>query len=80
MLQESIFITAFSGYLGLVLGVGLVGLVSGKIEHEFFKNPEINLQVALITLALLIVAGGLAGFFPARRAAHIKPIEALRDA
>lgn len=79
IIQESVFITAFSGYIGLVLGVIIVTVVGGNIDHDFFKNPDINFHIALITLAILVVAGGLAGFFPARRAALIKPIEALRD-
>ncbi|MGB0176185.1 MAG: ABC transporter permease [Owenweeksia sp.] len=79
IMQESIFITAFSGYIGLVLGVGLVSLIGGKINHDFFKNPEINFQIALITLVILVLAGALAGFLPARKAATIQPIEALRD-
>ena len=79
IMQEAIFITSFSGYVGLVLGVGIVSLVGGQIDHDFFKNPEINLQIALITLLILVVAGALAGFLPARRAATIQPIEALRD-
>jgi putative ABC transport system permease protein len=79
VLQESIVITAFAGYIGLVLGVLLVSVVGGSIEHDFFRQPEINLQVALSTLLILVVAGAFAGFFPANRAARIKPIEALRD-
>lgn len=78
ILQESVFITTFSGYLGLVLGVGVVELLGGNIQHDFFRNPEINLQIALLTLGILVSAGALAGFVPARRAARIKPIEALR--
>lgn len=78
IMQEAIFITSFSGYIGLVLGVGIVSLVGGQINHEFFKNPEINLQIALITLLILVAAGALAGFLPARKAASIQPIEALR--
>ncbi len=79
ILQESIFITAFAGYIGLVLGVLLVNVLGSTIEHDFFKQPEIDLNLALITLLILVVAGTLAGFFPANRAARIKPIEALRD-
>lgn len=79
IIQESIFITAFSGYIGLVLGVGLVSLIGGNINHDFFKNPEINFQIAVITLGILVLAGALAGFLPARKAATIQPIEALRD-
>ncbi len=79
ILQESIVITAFAGYIGLVLGVLLVSAIGGGIEHDFFRKPEINFEVALYTLAILVVAGAVAGFFPANRAARIKPIEALRD-
>lgn len=79
VLQESIFITAFAGYIGLVLGVLIVESIGGNIESDFFTHPEVNLRIALTTLAILVVAGALAGFFPARRAASIKPIEALRD-
>lgn len=79
IIQESVFITTFSGYIGLVLGVLLVNSLGGGIDHDFFKNPEVNFQIALITLVILVIAGALAGFFPARRAAHIRPIEALRE-
>lgn len=79
IIQESVFITTLSGYIGLVLGVLLVSAVGGGINHEFFKKPEVNFQIAIITLVILVVAGALAGFFPARRAAHIRPIEALRE-
>ena len=79
IIQESVFITTFSGYIGLVLGVLLVNSVGGGIDHDFFKNPEVNFQIAVITLVILVIAGAFAGFFPARRAAHIRPIEALRE-
>lgn len=79
IIQEAVAITAFSGYIGLLLGMGLVSLVGGNINHDFFKNPEINFEIAVTTLVILVVAGALAGFFPARKAATIRPIEALRD-
>ena len=79
VLQEAILITGFAGYIGLVLGVGLLELISKQIDTPFFKQPEVNIQVAIGATVLLVVAGALAGFFPARRAAAIKPIEALRD-
>lgn len=78
IMQESVFITLFSGYVGLVLGVGVVSMIGSSIQHEMFKNPTVNFNVALLTLLILVVAGALAGFFPARKAALIKPIEALR--
>jgi len=79
IIQESVFITSISGYIGLVLGVGLVSILRDKISHDFFKNPDVDFQIALITLLILIVAGALAGFLPARKAAMIKPVEALKD-
>jgi putative ABC transport system permease protein len=46
---------------------------------EFFRDPTIQVDVAIYALIALIVSGALAGFIPARRAAAIRPIEALRD-
>lgn len=79
VLQESILITSFAGYIGLVLGVVVLGSVGSKIESSFFTNPEVDLTVAIYALILLVVSGAVAGFIPARKAAAIKPIEALRD-
>jgi putative ABC transport system permease protein len=79
VLLESILITAFAGYVGLVLGVGLLELISPHIQSEFFTNPEADFRIAVSATILLIVSGAIAGFVPARKAASIKPIEALRD-
>jgi putative ABC transport system permease protein len=80
ILQESVLITAFAGYIGLVLGVGLLELVSKYLpESDFFANPEINMEVAIIATVLLIVSGAIAGYVPARKAASVKPVIALRD-
>lgn len=79
IMQEAVFITALSGYIGLVLGVGLLELVSPYVKTEFFRNPEANIGIAISATILLIIAGAVAGFVPARRAASIKPVEALRD-
>ena len=80
ILQESILITAVAGYLGLVLGVGLLELVSKTLPAmDYFANPEINMNVALIATALLVVSGAVAGYVPARKAAAVKPVIALRD-
>jgi len=79
ILQESLFITGFAGYVGLVLGVGLLELISPHLESDFFKNPEADIQVAISATIVLIFAGLVAGYIPARKAASIKPVEALRD-
>ncbi|MCP3957471.1 MAG: ABC transporter permease [bacterium] len=80
VLQESVLITGVAGYIGLVLGVGLLELAAEKMPHsEFFLNPSVDLKVAIYATLLLVLAGAVAGGFPARRAARIRPIEALRD-
>ncbi|MBP1643995.1 MAG: transporter ATP-binding protein, partial [Acidobacteria bacterium] len=48
-------------------------------ESSFFRNPQVDLRVALWATVLLVVAGAIAGFFPARRAASVQPVVALRD-
>lgn len=80
IMQESIFITAAAGYIGLLAGVGVLELARKFMPPgDFFRNPEVNLGVALSALLLLIIAGALAGLIPSLRAARIEPIEALRD-
>ncbi|MFC7357972.1 ABC transporter permease [Jejudonia soesokkakensis] len=79
ILQESIFITAVAGFFGLFVGVILLQIVSPLVNNDFIKAPQVDFTTAMTTVIILIVAGGLAGYIPARRAARIKPIEALRD-
>ena len=80
ILQEAVLITGFAGYIGLVLGVGVLELVTKYMPaSDFFRSPEADFSIAVGATILLVVAGALAGFFPALRASRIKPIEALRD-
>ena len=84
ILQESVFITTVAGYTGLVLGVLLLESINKVLvvlgaDLQFFNRPEIDLRVALAALAVLVVAGALAGFVPALKAARVKPAEALRN-
>jgi len=80
IIQESVFITAVAGYIGLVAGVGLLEFASKNIPRsEFFDKPEVSLDVAISATIVLIVAGAIAGFIPARRASKINPVVALRD-
>lgn len=80
ILQESIMITGFAGYIGLVLGVGVLELISKNMPAtEFFLNPEADFALAVGATILLILAGAVAGFVPAMKAAKVKPVEALRD-
>jgi len=79
ILQEAIFVTAIAGFIGLFLGVALLELVGPMMDSPFIKYPQVDFTTAMTTILVLIIAGTLAGFIPAQRAAHIKPIEALRD-
>ena len=80
VLQEAVLVTAVAGYFGLVGGVALLEVMShGITGSEYFRNPSVNLGVAGAAVALLVLAGTIAGYFPARRAAAIRPVDALRD-
>ncbi|MCK4919634.1 MAG: ABC transporter permease [Bacteroidales bacterium] len=80
ILQESILITGFAGYIGLVAGVFLLEIVSKYMPpSDFFANPQADFQIAVSATILLVISGALAGLIPSLRAARIKPIVALRD-
>jgi len=79
ILQESIFITTISGYVGMALGILILKNLGESLEDYFIKNPFIDIETALFATLILIIFGGIAGYIPAKRAASIKPIVALRD-
>ncbi|CAM3263266.1 ABC transporter permease [Aequorivita lipolytica] len=79
ILHESIFVTAIAGFIGLIFSLILLQVVGPFIETDYIRNPSVDFSVAITTVIILVVAGAIAGFFPAYRAANIKPIEALRD-
>ena len=80
ILQEAILITSVSGLLGLLLGTGLLELIRTRMpENQYFYNPEADIKIAVSATVFLIASGIMAGFFPARKAAKIKPIVALRE-
>lgn len=81
VVQEAVLLTGISGYCGLILGVGLLEVVDRYVpENDYLRHPDVDLGVAITATALLVVAGCIAGFVPAMRAASVNPIVALRDA
>ena len=79
IMLEALFVTSIFGFIGLASAVGLLELLASVIPGtQFFRNPTIDIGVAVKALFALILSGALAGFFPARKAAAIRPIEALR--
>ncbi len=96
ILLEAIMITTIAGYIGLVMGTGLMEMINyvmvqsaeaaaaaavngGQQGESVFLNPTVDFNIAVSATLLLIVAGAIAGYIPAKRAASIKPIVALRD-
>ena len=77
---ESVILTSVAGYVGLIGSLGLLELLKATIgENDFMYQPDVSTQVVLLVTLLVIVAGTLAGYLPARRAASINPVEALQQ-
>ncbi len=77
-----------AGFFGMFMGMGLLYVVNIILTHAaqgndiinyIFTNPSADFSVAITATVVLIIAGLVAGFIPARKASAIKPIEALRD-
>lgn len=79
ILIESIIITAIAGYVGLVIGVGVLELVGPSLKEYFIKDPGVNNSLVIGATITLIIAGAIAGYLPAKKASRIKPIVALRN-
>ena len=87
-MTESVAITTLFGYLGMVAGVAVteyMNYVAGKkvvdagmFQFTVFEDPTVDLSIAVQATLTLIIAGTLAGLFPALKAVRIRPIEALR--
>ncbi len=80
LVQEAVMLTAVAGYLGLCAGVAVIETWNYFMpESEYLRNPQVDLGVAITAAAILVVAGAVAGYIPARRAARVDPVVALRD-
>ena len=88
IIVESIIITTIFGYVGMIAGIGAnqyMDATLGGMNADFgigqakmFVNPTVGLDVCIEATLVMIIAGTLAGLLPARKAAKIRPIEALR--
>ena len=88
IITESVIITTFFGYIGMVLGVAANEYMDATIGHEtidtglfkstMFLNPTVGLDVCFEATMVMIIAGTIAGLIPAFKASRIRPIEALR--
>ncbi len=79
ILQESIFITAIAGYIGILIAVFALSRMGNNLEDYFITNPQVNQSTIVWATIILIFVGALAGYVPARRAARIKPVVALGE-
>jgi len=79
IMMESIFITALAGYSGLLIGVFTLKAIGKSLEKYFILNPSVETYVVIGATIVLVIAGTIAGYIPAKRAAGIKPIVALND-
>ena len=88
IIVESVIITTFFGYIGMVLGVAANEYMDATLGHDtidtglfkatIFVNPTVGIDVCLEATMVMVIAGTLAGLIPAFKASRIRPIEALR--
>lgn len=89
IITESVIITAFFGYLGMIIGIGANEWMDATLGHDtidagtfkvrMFLNSTVGLDVCFEATLVMIIAGTIAGIIPAYKAARIRPIEALRQ-
>lgn len=82
IILESVSITTLFGYMGIIAGMAVMEVVKviiSGMDDSPFGDVSVNLTLALEVTAVLIIAGALAGLFPALKATKVKPVEALRD-
>jgi putative ABC transport system permease protein len=79
IVQEAVFLTSISGLFGLVVGVAVLETIPKIADTDMIQNPSVDLRIGVLAALGLVVAGAVAGFVPARAAARVNPVHALRD-
>lgn len=79
VLLESVFITTISGFVGLLFAWMILAAIGPTIQSPAFSNPSVEASTVITATIILIIAGVLAGWIPAIKAANVKPIVALSD-
>ena len=80
ILSEAVAITLIFGYIGIVLGTVVTQVIATVVGDDGpLENPTVSLSIAVEVTVVLVLAGALAGLFPALKALKVKPVEALRD-
>ena len=77
-LFETMFLTAFGGIMGFLFSSSIVYLFPRLNFDEYVGVPEISAFVSIGTIVALLIIAILAGYFPARRAATMDPVKALK--
>ncbi len=80
IVAEAIFITGIAGTTGMCCGLWLIELFQNmELNSDFFRNPEVNMQVVFSAMLVLIMSGTFAGLIPALRASSISVVDALKE-
>jgi putative ABC transport system permease protein len=81
VLTEALLITGCAGYAGLTAGVAVVELARYYLPpNDYLRDPTVDVRVGVVATLLLVGTGALAGFLPARQAARVRPVVAMRSA
>jgi len=92
VITESLCVTAIFGYIGMLIGIGITEIINYFLQNakpspstedlmgniSIFRDPTVSLGIALGATLLIVIAGVVAGYFPARKAIKITAIEAMR--